>query len=396
MRDEEVLRAFREDPLPPSGVDVARAVRSGRRRHRLRTATAAGGLAVAVLAGGFAVPAWLTPGGSSPGQVGSTLEPTLEPTPPACPSPVASPVAAPTSAQPVREGTAPAQFDVLRRWIDVGTVPGLHVEQYTTARYWQQVTLLDADEHVQVEIQVFAGDGKPVFSEAPRTAPVPPDMSRATPADPVGGRAASWLPGHQYLYQYEVARLGWQWAEGGWAFVAVADTSREDGQPPAAERAAALRTTAHEVAEALRIGAGAQVTMPFTARMPDGDCMHLTGTVLHRGTHANGTPFTRSTLGFGRRDNTDPLLFPPDVTASVTADSVATPADKPGSATEQVDGHPAVVGDGLLVLHGMAGFALEVTAPMDAQRLKAYALSVQIVDGAHGDENEWTDYPLRK
>ncbi|MEV4411266.1 hypothetical protein [Catellatospora sp. NPDC049609] len=401
MRDEDVLGAFREDPLPPSGVDLARAVRTGRRRHRLRTAGAAGGLALLLAAGGLAAPVWLAPGGTGPGQVGGTPDPTVGPPPPQCPSPGASPATssrAPAGASPsTKDGTAPAEFDVLRRVVDVDGVSGLHLEHYVTARHWQRVTLFDAAERIHVDVQVFARGGKPQFSDGPGTPPVPVDLAAATPADPVGDLPASWLSGRQALYQHDVARLGWQWAEGGWAFVAAADTSVEGGHPPTAEQTAALRAIAHEVAQALRIGgAGRPVTMPFTAPVPGGDCLRLTGTLLHRGTNAGGTAFSRTTLSFGRRDNTDPMAFPPDVTGSVTADSAAVPADTPGAVTGQVDGHPAAMIGGTFTLYGVGGFALEITGPLTEQQMTAYARSVEVVEGAHGDESKWTDRPLRQ
>lgn len=389
MMDDDVLGAFREDPLPPSGVDVAGAVRAGRRHRRVRTAGVACVVALVLTVGGFAVPAWLAPGGSSTAQPGATPEPTLGPEPPPCPSPI--PLLAAATAE---DGTAPAEFDVLRRWVNVDALSDLHLEAFDTARYWQRVTLFDASERFYVEVVVYAGDGEPAFGP-PSGAPEPLASGQtAEPADPVGDRPASWLPGRQGVYQYDAVRLSWQWADGGWAYVAVADTGQQVGQAPSPQAVAALRTRARHVAQSLTIGRGAPVTMPFTASGAL-DCDRLTRTSLYRGTHVNGTPFSRTTLTFSRVDNTDPLLFPSDQVATVTANSVATPADKPGSATQQVDGHPAAVDDGTIVLYGVDGFALEVSAPLPYSQLLAYTRSVQVVDGAHDDESKWTDQPLR-
>ncbi len=391
MRDEEVLGAFREDPLPPSGVDVARAVRTGRRRQRLRTAGAAGGLAVLLAVSGFAVPAWLQGGGAGPGQTAATPGPTEAPRPPDCTSPGPRAIA---SASPAL-GAAPAEFPLLRHWVDVSRVPGLRVDSHTTARHWQRVVLTDGSGQGVVDIQVFARDGKPMFSDGPGTSPTAPDLDRATPAEPVGGRTAVWLPGRQALYQHDVARLGWQWSDGGWAFVAAADRNL-DGRQPTAAQTAALRATAHRVAGALRIREGTPVTMPFTvAGPPAGDCLRLTSTNVYHGRKSDGTAFTMSTLTFSRADNTDPMRFPPDVIATVTADSAATPQDRPGSINGQVDGHPAVIGDTIVTVHDLAGFAVEVSAQLPHDRLLAYTRTVQVIDGAHADLSKWTDRPLR-
>ncbi|MEU8000988.1 hypothetical protein AB0B66_07490 [Catellatospora sp. NPDC049111] len=389
MMDEEVLGAFREDPLPPSGVDVARAVRTGRRQRRMRSAGLAGALAL-LLAGGAAVPFWFS-AANGPANLGASPGVTLGPPPPPCPSPEPSPS---VSTSPRPAGTAPAEFDVLRHWVDVSGVSGLSPQLFRTARYWQSVLMYDAAERFTVEVTVYAAGGKPVFGNHDATEFEPVDLTGAESAGQVGGRPASWLPGRQGMYGRDAARLGWQWAEGGWAFVAAADGAQESGRQPSAEAMAALRVMAAQAAEQLVIGRGTAVTMPFTVPgIPE--CSRLTGTTVYRGTRGDGTSFVQPGLVFGRADNTDPLLFPPDVETTVIADSAETPADKPGSVNEQVDGHPAVVGDGTVVLHGLNGFMLEVSAPVGRDTLLAYARAVRIVDGAHGDESKWTERPIR-
>lgn len=409
MRDEDVLGAFREDPLPPSGVDVGRAVRTGRRQRRVRAAGVAGALAL-VLAGGAAVPAWFAGGGVP--QVGASPEATLGPPPPPCPSP--SPATPPAV---TKNGTAPAAFDIMRRWIDLDRLEKsrgdagsgksatdfMHLRDYTTARYWQRITLVTEGDGVpadlaqlQVQIMVFARDGKPVFGP-PGGFPAPVDVNQGEPAEPIGGRPARWLPGRQGMYQWDAARLGWQWADGAWAFVAVADGAQRDEREPSAAAMAALRETAWRVADLLTIRAGKAVTMPFTVPgVPE--CSRLTSTNIYRDANiiVDGKPFVRAGLVFGRADNTDPLRFPPDVNTTVTADSIATPDDKPGSVNEQVDGHPAVVDDGYVEVYGVAGYALEISSPLREDALVAYARTVRIVDGAHGDESKWTDRPIRR
>ncbi|MBX6748456.1 MAG: hypothetical protein IRY85_02100, partial [Micromonosporaceae bacterium] len=57
----DILGQFRDEEPPPSRVDIQRAVRSGRRQQRIRTAIAAGGAALAVAVAGLTAPAWLAP-----------------------------------------------------------------------------------------------------------------------------------------------------------------------------------------------------------------------------------------------------------------------------------------------------------------------------------------------
>jgi hypothetical protein len=128
---------------------------------------------------------------------------------------------------------------------------------------------------------------------------------------------------------------------------------------------AAWRAAATHVATGLRIGPGAPVVAPFS--MPVPECTRVQFVNLMTSTTANGTPFYRYTVEFGTEasiDSTNPLAVPgntaPEIT--VTADSVATPDDKPGSASSEVDGHPAYRDGGFIVIHGVDGFALEIHA----------------------------------
>ncbi|MEV0455127.1 hypothetical protein [Catellatospora methionotrophica] len=413
MKDEDVLGAFREDPLPPSRVDVARAVRAGRRRQRLRAAGAAGAAVLVLTAGGVAGSSLLGDGGlvqpsTSPGvsQAPSTCpipSPRTEPPP----SPVGAAPAvytrlrdAAASQSPAVGGAAPAEFAVLRNWIDVGVLTrpqgqpsDLQVQHLTTARYWQHVRLHDRAKRYRVEVMVFAGDGKPVFGPPGRRGGAL-DMTGAEPAGEVGGRPAAWVPGRQGLDQFDAARLGWQWADGGWAFVAVADTAQGFETQATAAELAILRAKARQVASVLTIGPSAPVTIPFSVPgVPE--CSRLTQAGLSRGTHDDGTPSSRVALRFDQVDDTDPYGYQPAVATTIVADSVATPPDAPGAVTEQIDGHPAQVSDDALVLYGVDGYALEVSGPMNREQLIAYARAVRVVPGARGDESKWTDEPIR-
>src|SRR5690606_27438547 len=123
----------------------------------------------------------------------------------------------------------------------------------------------------------------------------------------------------------------------------------------------------------LRLGADLPVTSPFT--MPVPDCTRLVGTTLLSSTTSEGTPFTRFTLSFG-------LSRGDQRTVSVTADSVATPASKPCSATLDIDGH-AAGGDGdFRIVYDVDGFALELRIPGGEQAVEDLLRTVQMVPGA--------------
>ncbi|MFC7483153.1 hypothetical protein ACFQX7_28445 [Luedemannella flava] len=207
------------------------------------------------------------------------------------------------------------------------------------------------------------------------------------PGDPVNGRPGFWLPDDQRIWQYPAVRLAWQWAPDAWVFVAVTDT---DDRDLTAQRRQRLRELAVAQAQALTIGRGVAVTSPF--RVPAPDCARPVSTDLYRGTHANGAAFVRFGVMFARGDLAKSNLL---TEGSVTADSIATPADKPGSATSTVDGHPAAVPtDNVLIVYDVAGFALEISV-IDGGRVDTEARfrSIEMVPGADQDESRWvTDF----
>ncbi len=383
----DILGQFREDPLPPSAVDLHRAVRDGRRRRRTRTGVIAAGVVAAVSLGAATAPQWLShvPGRVPPGTGLSCQD--------------GGPLPSETPADPA----APSHLDVLRHWVDVTGVSGYQLVGYATARYWQVAQLATPNGDRVVTVTLYSSSGEPHFWLTD-TQPEAFDPASGTPTEPVGGKPAYWLPKQEFRGIGSGAGLAWQWAPGAWVIVAASDraTPRTDDpgeiaaspskEPPSDVDLAAWRTAASQVAAQLRIGPGAPVVAPFS--MPVPDCTRLKFINLMSDTTANGTPFYRFTLAFGNDasiDATNPLALPgdsaPEIT--VTADSVATPEDKPGSATSDVDGHPAYRDGGFLVVHGVDGFALEIDTRGGPDAAIAVYRSIQIYPSSHDSAAAW-------
>ena len=380
----EILGQFREDELPPSVVDLERAVRVGRRRRRTQTGVVAASVVAALTLGAATAPRWL---GSLPGP--GTVSPAATLT---CEG------GAPLPSQAPADPAAPAYLDVLRRWVDVSGVNGFRLSRYTTARHYHLAELTTPTGDQTVEVTLYASDGEPHY----RTTSGPPerlDPTTGMPTDPIGGQPAYWLPDQQFTGMHTAAGVAWQWAPGAWVFVTAANTERVEGAatpssgPLSDVDRTALRGLATQAAAELQLGPGTPVVAPFATPVPD--CTRLLGTSLMYGTKADGTPFSRFDLGFasdGVLESTNPLLFPgsgePWVT--VTATSGATPDDKPGSATQNVDGHPAAHIGGLLVVYGVDGFAFEIQAPGDFDAAVSLFRSVSVYPGAEQDESTWS------
>jgi hypothetical protein len=360
----DILGQFREDDLPPSEVDVQRAVRTGRRRRRRRTGVVAASVVAALTLGAATAPQWLNalPGrgdAATPGRV-------------TCDLPLQN---APTTV----DSNTLASFDVLQRWINVGGINGFEVVDYETARLWQRVRLQGAGE-TTLDVVLYAQHVTPIVQQTSTAPPAPVDLAAATPTDVMAG--AHWLSGGSAADQGEVARLVWPWAPDAWVLL----TAQGPGQ------LAELRATAAEVATALRVGPNAPVYSPFMIQVPK--CTRLLTTSLLHGTKNDGTPWTRFSLGFATADivdTTNPWLVRADNTPSITvsADSGATPADKPGSATLEVDERPASYVGGLLVVYNVDGFALEVFTTGDFDAAIALFRTVYVHPGAKESEGLW-------
>ncbi len=357
----DILNQFREDPLPPSGVDVRRAVRVGRRRSRARRGVGAA-IVVAVLALGAATaPQWLSavPGRGGPAEAGRVT----------CP-------ATPTTV----DSDTLAEFDVLRRLINPRAITGAGELDYETARLWQRLRLRMGPGETMLDVVLYAQHVTPIAPMTPTAPPGPVDLAAATQTDVVQG--GYWLPGGPDADPADAARLAWQWAPDAWVVLTA------DGPGQVSD----LRATAAQVASALSFGPDALVRSPFMIQVPK--CTRLVTTSLLHRTKTDATPWTRFALGFGTADVVDssnPWLTRADTAPSitVTADSGATPADKPGSATLDIDAQPASYTSGHLVVYTREGFALEINAPGDYDAAVALYRTIYMHEGAKESEGLW-------
>ncbi|SCE84605.1 hypothetical protein [Micromonospora mirobrigensis] len=220
MTDGKLLEPLRDTPLPPSGVDLHRAVRDGRRRirHRRIAASATAGLAVVALVA------------TAP----TLLDPRDRPAPP----PVAAlptATAAPTAAAPLPD-RAPTAFDPARQYADLGWLPaGLTDRTVVTGP--TRLTMYAASPPQVV------GEGMRLML---RMVPRGHDIALAdddffdrpagsvgtaglTAAEPVAGRPAWW---NSLPVVGRGAALRWQYAPGAWAEVGLINVP--DGTDPQA------------------------------------------------------------------------------------------------------------------------------------------------------------------
>jgi hypothetical protein len=352
----------------------------GRRQRRTRTGVVAAGIIAAVALGAATAPQWLShvPGRVAPGS-GLSCE-----------------GGGPLPSEAPADPTAPTHLDVLRHWVDVTGVSGYELVGYATARLWQVAQLATPNGDQVVTVTLYSSGGVPHFWLT-ETQPEVFDPAAGTPTTPVAGNPAYWLPKQDFRGIGSGGGVAWQWAPGAWVLVAASDDPREIASTPSTQAPsdvdlAAWRAAASQVAAELKIGPGAPVVAPFSIPVPD--CIRLKYVNLMRDTTGNGTPFYRYTLGFGSEESVDsnnPLASPGDSAPqiTITADSVATPSDKPGSATSEVDGHPAYQDGGFLVVHGVDGFALEITTQGGPESAIALYRSIHMYPGAHSSESAW-------
>lgn len=243
---ERLFDALRdEDQLPPSEVDIDRAIRSGRRRVRVRWL----GAAAFVVVVAFLVPVLGLPG-SSVGPAG----------PP--PGPV-------------------EDFDPMSRVVTVAGVLDVSPISYVTARQWQRINL-DVGENQFAWVTVYA-QGRQASDGRAALRP-----EAGTPAEPIGGRPAYWVErGPDEL-------LAWQWADGAWAYVTHQDPTTGGTD----------QDTMRRIALGVRVGAGEPVSMPFTLPLPE----HYTLIGATTQVRSSSDPFVRTGLVFGPEDPADPDL----------------------------------------------------------------------------------------
>ncbi|MFC5748415.1 hypothetical protein [Actinomadura rugatobispora] len=235
-------------PDAATRVDIAAAVRAGRRRSRNRRIAGAGTLVAAVAA--VAVASTL---------LGRTMPP-----------------------DDVRPVAPPSQFDLTRQHFRVGSAGGFTPDDYETGRYRQRAHLRLADRDGPRR-----ADGLVTMFPRDRLAGRDgrPWVPSGTRAPDVNGRRAFWPD--RPVTRPGAVEVAWEWAPGAWAFASV----RGDG---------ADRTVAHRVAQSVLPDGRAVVRAPVTAPASMlGERNRLIGTVS-----SAPTPGTRPrvALRYGPQD----------------------------------------------------------------------------------------------
>jgi hypothetical protein len=360
-----------------------RALVGARRQNRLRSVAVAG---IATLAAASAVPVLggvLGGGGGTPGAEAT------------CPT------NAPLPARPPATGWE--YFDPLRYEIDVSGVTEYEVSSYETSIYYQVLELRNAARDRLATVTLYATGGV-VHYRTDDAQPRPWDPATGEPTEPVNGTFAYWLPETTDVGLPQGQGLAWQWAPGAWVLVTVADTSglgAEATHGPAARSVAELRNLAAQLAPELAFGGGEPVRSPFSMAIPS--CLRVGGTLSVFDTRLDGPPIARFGLRFEPEQAvgyTNPLIGPGSSDSfGVDASWASTPEDKPGSATSDVDGHPAALGDcpsadrcHMGTIYGVNGFALELQgslAPQFGITVQDLYDAVQIHPGATNDPITW-------
>lgn len=242
---EQFLESLRDDPMPPSSVDVGRALADGRRRVRNRrlTAIAAAGCTALALVGGIGVLDVRPPGvdgdrGPTGGQQAVTTPPMPAP--------------------------APAAFDPLLRYAAFGWLPdGLTDSSVKIEADQFLLTALaptDGKDWSGVELRLVPAGHDIALARTDDFAVEPgvtQGWAEVTAAEPVNGRPARW--NGKALGGGAGAALRWEYAPNAWAEVVVG--GRAAG-PDA-------NATARRIATMIRYGVDEQVRLPFRiARLP--------------------------------------------------------------------------------------------------------------------------------
>jgi hypothetical protein len=331
---ERLFELLREDtPLPPSEVDVERAMRAGRRRVRGRWISAAAVVAVVL---------------SVVSVIAAIGRPAVE------------------TAKP------PGDFDPMRQVIVVDD-PSTRIFHYTTARRWQDVTLGGSNGGW---LTVYAPGRMPTDGHGPMR------PETGSPAGEVNGKPAYWITKQRRIETaygpYAAGEvLAWQWADGAWALLQLLD--RDATRAP--DRKAMLR-----VAPAVRVTAGATVRMPFTLPRPAGNKLVGTDISFVPGDTVGGNPGLR----LAAADPADPDLGDRPLSVALS-DSLATGV---GISNRTVNGHPTLAtADSALIFDVVGRFDVFVSGTADGEARVAIAATVRPVPNPD-DLSTWIAEPL--
>ncbi|MGC5017318.1 hypothetical protein [Micromonospora sp. DT47] len=312
--EEKLLTPLRDVPLPPSAVDLHRAVRDGRRtvRRRRVAATATAGLTVvAVLA-------------AAPALLGRPDRP-----PPVTPAITPSPTVT-TAPMPA---TAPAAFDPTRQYAEFGWVPPVMTDRIVRTGTDQLALTASAPQTSPrplkdapaAELRIVPA-GKDMTLGTDRDFAVAAGQAGSaglTPAESVNGRTARWNA--NAVLDARSAALRWEYAPGAWAEVIVRYTPKSAGDP---------RAVARRIALDVRYAVDRPIRLPVHFDTPPAGLKPMAYLVTRR---AHGGWEVELSYGAGKRTKYGdwplvvlllPLTFP-------TGDGVVAAPDS------RIDGYPA-------------------------------------------------------
>ncbi|MEV0721870.1 hypothetical protein AB0I37_03710 [Micromonospora purpureochromogenes] len=339
--EEKLLAPLRDVPLPPSAVDLPRAVRDGRRRVRRRriAATATAGLAVvAVLA-------------AAPALVGRADRPTPV-TPVRTPSPTATAVPMPA--------TAPAAFDPARQYAEFGWVPPVMTDRTVRTGTAQlaltasapQTSPRPVKDAPAAELRLVAA-GRDITLGIDRDFAVAAGRAGSAglePAEPVNGRTARWNA--NAAVDPRSAALRWEYAPDAWAEVIVRHIPESAGDP---------RAVARRIALDVRYAVDWPIRLPVRFATPPAGLKPMAYQVSNR---ANDRWDVELSYGAGKRTKYGdwPLVVLMLPRKSLTGDGAVI-----GDSTSRIDGHPArrtssLDGGASLQVYGVQGLYVEMTA----------------------------------
>ncbi|HEX5542225.1 MAG TPA: hypothetical protein VFX60_11805 [Micromonospora sp.] len=361
---ERLLEPLRDEPLPPSAVDIGRALVAGRRRvrHRRLASAAAASCAVLALVGGITViVAGEAPDGSRP--------------------PVAQ---EPTASPPPMPARAPAAFEPLHRYAAFGWLPdGLadsFVETGTDQLLlgaWQPMTA-ESHERSGVELRIVPAGHDIALADMGDFAVegAITEWAGVTSAEAVNGRTARW--NGRAPSSGTGAALRWEYAPNAWAEVIVRGGAA----------GADARATARRIAETLRYGVDEPVRLPFgIAGLPDP--LRPMSVLVSTRTFM-GIPSWEARVAYGPGERTTSGEWPLTVMALPQPSDTGDGANF-GDPNGTLDGHPvrrSSMADGgkALQVYGVQGLYLELTTDDTAT-------TRQLPDGLDGLFRSMTLYP---
>ncbi|MGK5441390.1 hypothetical protein ACSNN7_06110 [Micromonospora sp. URMC 105] len=339
--EEKLLAPLRDVPLPPSAVDLHRAVRDGRqrvRRRRIAVAATAGLAVVAVLA-------------AAPALLGRADRP-----PPVTPAITPSPTA---TAAPV-PATAPAVFDPTRQYAEFGWLPPGLTER-TVRTGTDQLALIASASQTSprpvkdapaAELRLVTA-ARDIALGIDRDFAVPPGRAGSAglePAEPVNGRTARWNT--NAAVEPRSAALRWEYAPGAWAEVIVRHIPESVGDP---------RAVARRIALDVRYAVDRPIRLPVRFDAPPAGLKPVAYLVSVRSSESWDAELS---YGAGKRTKYGdwPLvvLILPRKSATGDYGVIADP-------TSRIDGHPArrsssLDGGASLQVYGAQGLYVEMSA----------------------------------